>query len=205
MKKCFKCKEEKELSEFYKHKEMADGHLNKCKECTKLDSKLNEKNISTSRLSYDKTEKGVIRVLYKSMVQRSKSRNHPKPNFTKKEFKKWIYKNNFLVMWESWSKHQCNKNLKPSINRKNDFKPYTFNNMELLTTKENRLHQNSDIRTGQSTSGKICKPVIQYKNNIEIARYVSFNQARRIMKYSMEKAIKSGKIDKHGYSYKYEL
>lgn len=44
-KECFKCKKVKPIFKFYKHKKMLDGHLNKCKSCTKEDVKLREENL----------------------------------------------------------------------------------------------------------------------------------------------------------------
>lgn len=39
MKLCFKCKRRKPINAFYVHKETVDGHLGKCKGCTKKDMK----------------------------------------------------------------------------------------------------------------------------------------------------------------------
>ena len=47
-KKCFKCGNVKPLTDFYKHKEMPDGHVNKCKECNKNDVRENYKKKSSN-------------------------------------------------------------------------------------------------------------------------------------------------------------
>ena len=51
---CFKCRYEKDLSAFYKHGEMADGHFGKCKECAKKDAAAHRKKNIEKYRAYDR-------------------------------------------------------------------------------------------------------------------------------------------------------
>ena len=56
MKTCICCKEHKDISEFYKHPDTADGHLGKCKSCCKEQAISNRiKNYERYR-DYDKNK-----------------------------------------------------------------------------------------------------------------------------------------------------
>lgn len=75
MKTCFKCQQEKSLSEFYIHKQMADGHLNKCKDCTKADTKLRTDTLQAT--NYEWSEKELERQRLKSAKTRSLGKASP--------------------------------------------------------------------------------------------------------------------------------
>ena len=60
-KQCFKCGRVLDIEEFYSHKPSKDGHLGKCKDCTKQDSKIRRRLFPKIIAEYEsirsKTEK----------------------------------------------------------------------------------------------------------------------------------------------------
>jgi hypothetical protein len=57
MKKCFKCSCVKPLDNFYQHKGMSDGYLNKCKDCTKKEAEKREKKLRNDPKWVEKEKK----------------------------------------------------------------------------------------------------------------------------------------------------
>lgn len=201
-KKCFKCGELKSVDCFYKHKDMSDGYLNKCKQCTRDDVRSNAAKVG---MGYDFSEKGVFRVIYKTQKRHQKLRGHGDMPYSKEQLIDWCKNNGFDRLFYEWKLSNHNKNLKPSVDRIDDFKGYSLGNIRLGTWMDNRKHQAEDIKNGTGTSGKMCKALIKMDLDFnEICEYVSYSSAKRDVGYGLDYAIKNKKPCKSGFRWAYK-
>ena len=80
LKTCFKCGAEKPLTEYYKHPAMADGHVNKCKECNKKDVKEHRERNLEKVQEYDRNRPNRERRIIQA-CERVKARKEIDPEY----------------------------------------------------------------------------------------------------------------------------
>ena len=164
MKKCTKCKEEKGLKEFTRDNSKKSGYSSWCKIC---------------KSNYRRSKNGLVSKIYNSQRVTSKKRKHLQPQYTKKELEDWMFKQkNFDELYKKWVYSGYEKLLSPSVDRLNDYKCYSFDNIRLVTWRENNKKSHLD-RLG-CINKKCCKAVIQCDlSGNEIQEFDSLSEAER--------------------------
>lgn len=138
MKVCFKCNIEKPLTEYYKHKKMGDGHLNKCKDCTKKDTKKRQDYLSNDPV-WVQSEKARGRDKYHRLNYRGKHK--PTPKQKKKQIERYNKKYPEKILCKNKSQR-----IKP-ITKGNHLHHWSYNIkhandvIELSVESHNKIHR----------------------------------------------------------------
>jgi len=168
MKECTKCGETKSFIQFTKDKRNLNGLQSWCKNC-----------IKESRLEFYKTKDGLISKIYSRQIQASKQRNHNEPQYTLQWLKNWLFGQElFHNLYKEWAINGFDVNLIPSVDRKDDYKGYTKDNIQIMTWGENRNKGHQYRTIGKNN--KQNKSVLQFTKDMALVKeYHSLNEARR--------------------------
>lgn len=135
--------------------------------------------------AYGQTYRGIVKRIFNHQLRNCKQRNHDFPTYTEKELYDWyVSKPEHLLLHENWLKNDCNKELTPSVDRLDNNKSYSLDNIELVTWKENKTRAYTAIRANILKNPTLFhgghKPVVQYDfNKNKVATYISIAEAEK--------------------------
>ena len=126
---------------------------------------------------YERTAKGMTYRIYYDQCYSSKTRGHTPPTYTKEELYTWITSQpGFNLLYQAWVDSNYTSDFKPSCDRLDNSKGYTFDNLELVSWKVNKERAYAD--TVKGTLGTCQKPVYQYAlDGTFLASFISVNAA----------------------------
>lgn len=166
---CSDCKISKPPELFNKHKNRPNGCSSVCKKCSSKRFRI-----------YSRTLEGLITIIYNHQIGSSKKRNHNLPNYSKKELYEWITKQpNFKNLYEDWIGSNFSKNLRPSVDRLDDYKPYTLDNIGLTNWEANKEKGSEDRKNGVNNKKNTSVIQLDKDTNNVIEIYHSISEASR--------------------------
>jgi hypothetical protein len=192
-KQCKDCIKIKHYSEFTTSQTNLDGLYPYCRVCQSVRKEI-----------YRKTKNGLVTGIYSDQRSSSVSRSHDMPNYSNHDLRKWVHaQHNFDKLYNNWVISGFDKMLKPSVDRLDDYKPYTFSNIRLTTWQMNFDKGHSDMVNG--INNKQSTSVSQYTKNMRlIDTYYSISEAKRRTKINNISSACSGLFKTSGgYIWKY--
>lgn len=132
------------------------------------------------KAEYRKSLNGLLSTMYSSIRGNSRKRNMELPVYTKEEFKRWVLSRyNFKSIFNNWKDDNYSKNLKPSIDRIDDYEGYDFDNMQLTTWIDNKNKGHNDRKLGINNKRNTHVTQLDKNTNAIIADYHSMMEAQR--------------------------
>lgn len=192
---CNSCKTFKTEDNFNKRSTSYLGIRSECRECT---TKENE--------ALRKTKEGIIQTMYDSQKSSCKTRGMVQPKYTKDEFFKWcISQEVFHILYQGWVDSEYNMYSKPSVDRIDNFKTYSFDNIRIMTWKENKLLGHKAYVEGNTIFG--YRSVSQYDlDGNFIKDFISSREAQREHNISYQNILKCCNSERKtagGFTWKY--
>jgi hypothetical protein len=90
--------------------------------------------------------------------------------------------------------------LKPSVDRLDDYKGYSFSNIRLVTWQDNREHQQNNRTQGIGKDGALCHSIEKLNEEGEVIKtYTSYQDVRRQEGFCVHYAIKAKGGYKNGF------
>lgn len=151
----------------------------RCRACIMEKKPLKNKEDKFNRMEYYHTIQGKIYSVYHQQVSRSKKYTWQLPAYTKEQLLDWVLAQPTAnLLFENWEKSNYAKHLAPSIDRLDDYKPYSLTNIQLTTWEYNNQKGKEHKLKGLNT--KATKPVNQYTLGGEfVKKYHSMMEAQR--------------------------
>lgn len=190
MKTCSVCKQNLPLDMFNKQSTGKQGVRADCKDCLKR---------------FIRSKHGVINQMYSGCISRTKKKGFTPVSFSKDELEKWVYSNKeFHPLYDEWVLQDYPTILKPSLDRLDDYKGYSLENIRIVTANTNVKRYYSDAINGVNT--KSAKPVEQYSLDGEyIKTFHSLSAAARSVKgipSNINQVINGTYAQAYGYKWK---
>lgn len=132
-----------------------------------------------------KTSKRTPEAYFKQLLYlqryRSKKKNFQPPTYTWDELKDWLdAQPNTVKVWNDWVNSGYQQELCPSIDRIDNKKGYSLDNIQLMTFQQNRAKGHQDVINGEQNTG-MERVAVQgfYPDGSLQGTYASINEAAR--------------------------